>query len=119
MPVAFVNIPSNFMGEVYRAQGLSEAAGSTDSSVLQCGEGQLDITVQLYGTLGGATITVQGSLAGTQFTTLDDAYGQQMSYTALTPCKPVGPAVTALKIVVTGGTGVNMTADVYMLPKRW
>jgi len=113
------------MNILYRVTGLAETAGNTESSVLTTGDGQVDITVQIYGTIGGATVTVQGTLGGTQFATLDDAFGQPMSYTALPPAqqtggglKPVGPAVTGLKVVVTGGTGVNLTADIYMVQKR-
>jgi len=118
MPVAFTTLPSAQMNILYRVSGLAETAGNTESSVLTTGDGQVDITVQIYGTIGGATVTVQGTLGGAQFSTLDDAYGQPMSYTALAGCKPVGPAVTGLKVVVTGGAGVNLSADVYMVQKR-
>ncbi len=110
----FVAQTTNFEGVVYKVTGIIE--GDT-SSVLTINDAQSDITVHIYGTVGGSTITVQGSLLNSQFNTVDDAYGVAMSYTAVGVVKPVGPAVTALKVVSTGGAGVSITADVYIKRK--
>jgi len=107
--IPFVKQTWNGDGDLYKAETIT--AGD-ESSVLTFPEGQVDISVQIYGTIGGSTITVQGSLVGTQFNVVDDAYGVAMSYTSLTNVlKPVGPALSALKIVSTGGAGVDVDID--------
>lgn len=100
-------------GDVYKAV-LAEG-DSTD--VLTINEGNAEIAVHLYGTVGGSTVTVQGSLLGVTFSTVDDAYGVTMSYTALAVLKPVGPALTKLKVVSTGGAGATINVDVYVVRK--
>lgn len=96
---------------------VSALATGDESRAVNINNGDVDISVQLFGTVGGSTVTVQGSLDGTQFNTLDDGYGVTMSYTALGICKPVGPAVCHLKIVVTGGTGVSVNALIHIVRK--
>lgn len=111
----FVRQQGQIEGDVYKVE---ELATSDESGVLTINGGNCEVTVQIYGTVGGSTVTVQGSLLGTTFGVLDDAYGQAMSYTAISGVpKPVGPAVTQLKIVVTGGSSVDVDADVYVVRK--
>lgn len=114
--VQFAPLDMKIEGQVHRAVGLS-TGDTTDTLTINGGD--VDVTVHLYGTVGGSTVVVQGSLAGAggTFNTVDDAYGVAMSYTAIGVIKPVGPALTALKITVTGGAGVNVTADVYVVRK--
>jgi len=115
MAVIPFTIPTfNGEGYLYKVTGLTTG---DESSVLTFVSLQVDITVQLYGTIGGATVTVQGTTAGV-FGVCDDAYGSAMSYTAIsaTP-KPIGPALTGVKIVVAGGAGVSVDGDVYVVNK--
>ena len=105
----------NIEGDVYKSTPL--AAGDS-TGVLTLNGGNNEVTVHIYGTVGGSTVTVQGTLVGVQYNVLDDAYGVAMSYTALTNVvKPVGPAVNGIKVVVTGGAGVAVTVDVYIVRK--
>lgn len=112
--IPFVRQAFNIEGDVYKSTPL---ATSDETGMLTLPNGQNDITVHIYGTVGGSTVTVQGSLDGVQFNTVDDAYGTAMSYTAVGVVKPVGPALNELKIVVTGGAGVAVTVDVYIVRK--
>ena len=87
-------------------------ASGDETGVLKITEDQADVTVHIYGTFGGATVSVQGSVLGTQFNTVDDAYGLPMSYTSTGVLKPIGPVVKALKVTVTGGAGVSVVVDI-------
>jgi len=112
---SFVKQMFNGEGDLYKVENL---VTGDESSVLKFMTGQVDITVQVYGTVGGSTVTVQGTLVGVQYGVCDDAYGSAMSYTAISGIpKPVGPAVVALKIVVTAGAGVDVDVDVYVVRK--
>lgn len=112
--VAFERQSNVISGDVYKAVGL---ATGDETGVLPINGGESEVTVHIYGTVGGSTVAVQGSIAGTQFNTLDDAYGVTMSYTAVGVVKPVGPAVSKLKVAVTGGSSVAVTVDVYIVRK--
>lgn len=101
-------------GEVYKCTPLADG---DETAPLTFPEGQVDISVQMYGTVGGATVTVQGSLLNSTFATVDDAYGVPMSYTVLSVIKPVGPALSGLKVVVTGGAEVAVSVDVKVARK--
>lgn len=80
--------------------------------------GQDQMTVQCYGTIGGATLTIAGTIAGTTFQTLDDAFGQALSFAALTTAtKPVGPNVSGIRPVLTGGAGSDVSVDLLVVRK--
>jgi hypothetical protein len=99
-------------GTVLRAEGL---ATGDSTSVININDANVDITVQITGTVGGSTVAVVGALVGSVFSTVDDAFGQPMSYTAIGVIKPIGPAITQLKMTVTGGSGVDVDVDVYIV----
>ena len=113
--IPFVRQAMNIEGDVYKATPIAEG---DSTGVLTLNEAENDVTVHIYGIVGGTTFTVKGSLVGTQFNTLDDAYGVAMSYAAIdNVVKPVGPAVNAIKGVSTGGSGTAITMDVYITRK--
>lgn len=112
--VPFTPQAANIEGAVYRCAGL---VTGDSTAVLTISGGNADVTVHVFGTVGGSTVAIQGTLYGDQFNTVDDAYGTAMSYTAIGVVKPVGPAITALQGTVTGGAGVSVTIDVYIVKK--
>lgn len=109
-------VPQAFNGEgvIYKAVGL---ATSDETSVLSFVSGEVELAVHIYGTVGGSTVRVQGSLLSSTFSIVDDAYGVLMSYTAIGVLKPVGPPVSALKVTIFGGAGASVDVDVLVRPK--
>ncbi len=89
------------------------------TSEITFNEGHADVAVHVYGTPGGSTVTVLGSLMDNQFGLVDDAYGSPMSYTSFPSgvVKPIGPALQAMKVSVTGGSGVSVNVVVYIVKR--
>lgn len=72
-----------------------------------------EAVIQVGGTLGGATITVNGSNDGTTYAGLDDPHGTAISVT--------GDAVEGFALkpayiqpVRTGGTGASITVKIFL-----
>lgn len=113
--VAFAPVVFNGNGKVWRAGPL--ASGDT-TGVLRLPDGNNEVSVQVSGTANGSTTAIQGSIVGSVFTTLDDAFGNAMSYTAFTASfKPVGPATPVLRGTVTAGTATDVIIDVWVVDK--
>jgi hypothetical protein len=70
-------------------------------------------SVQVTGTFGGATITLQGSNDGTNFVTLKDSAGTAISVTAAGMAE-FSTAALYLKPTSTGGTADNVTVTVIL-----
>lgn len=116
--IAFVPMGSfNVNGRAYRAEGL--ATGDT-TSVLTFNEGDSDVCVHIYGTIGGATVAVKGGIntVAANFATVDDAFGSAMSFTVLPAIKPLGPAARQIQGSVTGGAGSGIFIDVFIPHRR-
>ena len=64
--------------------------------------------VQVTGTFGGATIVMQGSLDGTNFFNLTDAFGNALSITAAGGAD-MNTAVLHIRPSSSGGTGDDVT----------
>ncbi len=75
--------------------------------------GHADRTVQVFGTFGGATVTLQGSLDGTNWATLNDAQGDPISITAA-KIESVTEAVRFTRPSVSGGSGASLTVMLFM-----
>ena len=74
-----------------------------------------DRSVQVIGTFGGTTVTIEGSNdGGTTWTTLSDAQGTALSFTSA-GMETVGTLAHQIRPFITGGTGVNI--DVYLLAR--
>jgi hypothetical protein len=73
-----------------------------------------DVSVSVEGTLGPATFTVQGSLDGTNYYTLNDPQGNVLTFTGATMrIEQVEQAVTFLKVINGSGDGTtNVTINV-------
>jgi hypothetical protein len=70
-----------------------------------------DRCVQISGTLGGATVSIQGSNDGAGWFTLHDPFAQSLSFTSLGAGGCVGAAVAEnpryVRPLVTGGDGTT------------
>lgn len=71
--------------------------------------GSGDRTFQVFGTFGGGTIVLQGSLDGTNWVTLKDPSSTAISLTSA-GLRAVLEGVTYIRPAVTAGTGVSLTA---------
>jgi hypothetical protein len=70
-------------------------------------------SVQVTGTFGGATITLQGSNDGTNYVTLKDSAGTAISFTAAGMAE-FSTAALYLKPTSSGGTADNVTVTVIL-----
>lgn len=77
--------------------------------------GHADRTVQVIGDFNGATVTLQGSLDGDNWATLNDAQGQPMTFTQA-GIEAVTEIVLFIRPVVTGGSASDIS--VYLLLRK-
>lgn len=100
------------LGQLVLWETLTET--NVDGSALLCAFADKAITFQAIGTIGGATVTFQGSLDGTNWFTLKDSTGADAALTAVG-----GLTIPALPLyvrpLVSGGSGVDL--DVYAFVK--
>ncbi len=75
--------------------------------------GHADRTVQVFGTFGGATVTLQGSLDKTNWATLNDVQGNAIEITA-GKIEAVTELPLWIRPLVTGGTGTDVTVKLFM-----
>lgn len=72
-----------------------------------------DRSVQVAGTFGGATVTVEGSNDGANWATLNDAQGNALEITAA-KIKQLLEVVRYMRASVTGGAGTSLTVTVLL-----
>ena len=77
--------------------------------------GLSDKTVQVVGTFGGATVSIQGSLDGVNFSALNDPSGAAIALTAAGMVAIV-QNVRFLRPSVAGGAGANL--DIWLLSRQ-
>ena len=75
--------------------------------------GAADRTVQISGTFGGATVTLEGSLDGSNWLPLTDAKGAEIIVTAAA-LEAITELVMYVRPVVTGGAGTTVTVTLLM-----
>jgi hypothetical protein len=85
-------------------------ADTAAAAKLQNQEG-LAGTVQVTGTFGGATIALQVSNDGTNFVTLKDGIGEDISFTAAGMAE-FSTAALYIKPTSSGGTSDNVTVSI-------
>lgn len=112
--VPFQHIDTLIEGVILRAGPLTTG---DETNELTVNEGNAELTVHVHGTVAGATVAIQGSIVGVVFATVDDVYGDQMSYTVLPQIKSIGPALNEVKGVVSGGAGTSVFIDIYKVMK--
>src|SRR3990170_2252557 len=98
---------------------LWETMGNADTGVGVDGTGSTiqlpgfaDRTVQVAGTFGGATVTVQGSNDGTNWATLRDPQGADLTFT-VAGIKQVLEVTRHIRATTSGGAGTDV--DVTLL----
>lgn len=67
-----------------------------------------DKTVDIQGTFGGATVVIQGSNDGTNYTTLTDTTDTALSFTAASGPKVILENPLFLRASTSGGTGTDV-----------
>lgn len=76
-----------------------------------------DRTMQVTGTLDGATVAMTGSVNGSDFGTVNDQFGTAMSAIGDEKPRAISEYVYALKPVITGG-GASTDITIQILAKR-
>lgn len=67
-----------------------------------------DRSVQVAGTFGGATVTIEGSNDGANWATLNDAQGNALTITTA-KIEQLLEVTRHTRVTVTGGTGTSLT----------
>lgn len=84
----------------------------TATAVIPMGVGSLAASVQVLGTFGGCTVTIQGSNDNSTWATLKDIYGSNLTFTA-TGLADFSTACGYIRPSVSGGTAEDI--DVQMI----
>lgn len=75
-----------------------------------------DNCVQIIGTIGGATVVIEGSNDGTNFVTLNNAQGGALSFVAVDVLKQIVERPRYIRPKITGGAATGI--GVYLLMRR-
>ena len=92
-----------------------ETMGNADTGTSSSVPEYSDKTVQITGTFGGATVTLQGSNDDTNWTTLTDIQGTALAVTAA-DISLVAENPLYVRAITTGGTGTDV--DVIIAAKK-
>lgn len=93
---------------------LWETMGNADTGTTINLAGASDRSVQIAGTFGGATVTLQGSNDGTNWATLTDPQGNGIAKTSAA-IEQVSEITRYIRAITSGGTGTDV--DVTLLVK--
>lgn len=117
--MAVVNDTSTEVSTLYGKGSLATwtalATGDTGKPV--SGVGLSDRSVQMTGTFGGATVVLEGSNDGTNYTTLTDTAGSALSFTSA-GLKQVLQITKYIRPSVSGGAGVSINCNVLMAGRK-
>lgn len=94
----------------------SNLAGTDSGTPVNIGE-YYDRSVQISGTFGGATVTIEGSNDGVNYLPLTDPQGNAISKTTAS-IEQIMELTRFIRPVVTGGTGSNLTITMYVRGQR-
>jgi hypothetical protein len=101
--------PTNKPGEGQLTIWAGLATGDDGAAIGLLGSGER--TFVAFGTFGGATVTLEGSLDEAEWFTLKDPQGANIALTAR-GMRTVLEAPQYVRPVVTGGSGASITAQV-------
>lgn len=91
------------------------AMGNADTGLAMDMGQYPDRTVGVTGTFGGATVTIQGSMDGTTWVTLNDFKGNALTITSAN-VSLIAESPIHLRAITSGGSGT--TVDVWVLGSR-
>jgi hypothetical protein len=94
---------------------LWEALGDADTGEAVEVANFADRSIQVAGTFGSATVTVQGSNDGTNWATLNDPQGNALAVTSA-KIEQILELTRYLRVTTSGGTGTDL--DVTLLCRR-
>lgn len=96
-------------GGIYRV--IWPAMGIADTGTVFAIASEMEASVQVEGTFGGATVALQGTLDGTLYQTLNDPQGNALTFTTASLEKVQESLVYSIRPSTSGGAGtsVNVT----------
>lgn len=72
-------------------------------------------TVHVFGTFNAATVTLQGSIDGVNYATLNDPQGNALTFvTATTRIEAISEVTPYIKPIISGGGGDSVTVALFM-----
>lgn len=102
--------------DVYLATWTALGNADTGTSVLLSSAS--DRSVQVEGTFGGATVTVQGSNDGTNWQTLTDPQGSALTWTSANRLEQIEEITRYVRVITSGGTGTNINVNMLLRGQR-
>lgn len=85
------------------------AMGNADTGTAVAMTSAADRSVQVEGTFGSATVTVQGSNDGTNWQTLTDPQGNALTWTSANRLEQIEELTRYIRPITAGGTGTSVT----------
>ena len=85
-----------------------ETMGNADTGTsVKCAD-YPDKTVDVIGTFGGATVTLQGSMDDSTWSTMVDSTGTNLAFTAASTLKLIRDNPLFIRAITSGGTGTDI-----------
>lgn len=109
--VVTITPEANGITVVFLWETMGDADTGTSVTFNQFG----DRSVQVIGTFGSATVTIQGSNDGATWETLTDYQGNAVTFTAA-GLTPIAEVTRYIRAITSGGTGTDV--DVYVFARR-
>lgn len=90
------------------------AMGNADTGTSVPISSASDRSVQVEGTFGGATVTIQGSNDGTNYQTLTDPQGNALTWTSANRLEQIEEITRYVRAITSGGTGTSVTVTMLL-----
>lgn len=94
------------------------AMGNADTGTAVPMTGAADRSVQVEGTFGSATVTIQGSNDGTNYQTLTDPQGNALTWTSANRLEAILELTRYIRPVTSGGTGTVIAVNLLLKGQR-
>lgn len=90
------------------------AMGNADTGTSVPMSSASDRSVQVEGTFGSATVTIQGSNDGTNWQTLTDPQGTALTWTSANRIEQIEEITRYVRPITAGGTGTNINVNILL-----